>query len=189
MPWERGKGYLAPCHQLLHLCSTEERDNQSPPIVGKACPWLRNHPKQMCRNLVTREVPVGPGPAPFSYSAPGQHPQLRSQGQRGKTHPRPCGVTPPNSLENGLGDRDVPDDGVHAPHLRRALQDAQRLWQWLSLVSGGQGCPAVRKGVRAVQHKQSHSTGPLEGHDPAKGRLQEKPPARWASCLAFLPGS
>lgn len=63
MPCEKGKECLAPCHQLLHLCSSEERANQSPPTVGKACLWLRNCPKHTCRDLDTREVPIGPGPA------------------------------------------------------------------------------------------------------------------------------
>lgn len=34
-----------------------------------------------------------------------------------------------------------PDDGVHASHLRRALQDAQRLGQGVALVCRGQRSP------------------------------------------------
>ena len=39
--------------------------------------------------------------------------------------------------------QDLPDDGVHASHLRRVLQDAQRLRQGLPLVRGGQSRPAA----------------------------------------------
>lgn len=35
----------------------------------------------------------------------------------------------------------VPDDGVQASHLRRALQHAERLGQWLDLLGGGEERP------------------------------------------------
>lgn len=39
-----------------------------------------------------------------------------------------------------------PDDGVHAPHLRRALEDTQRLGQGVALVRRGQRGPRTQSG-------------------------------------------
>lgn len=65
----------------------------------------------------------------------------------------------------------LPDDGVHAPDLGRALQNAEGLWEGLGLVCRSQCCPVTTATNKRAEVMQGESSRKIES---GKTRRQQK---------------